>query len=340
VLRIHFTPRDLARIQIAPTLGPLSETLFALSLLRCPTRLAPGFSSWRRQVGGPLATQTRPLTALIPPGSLGVDLCTLVGESATIEQGADALMSIPHERLLTEMRLFDSQIRLPASAWAAADPAVGAREQLAEAARISYRTLVEPYWSRTQSFLQAERAWRGRILMEGGVDRLLSTLHPPLIRWRPPILEIHFAGLADEYFPLNGRGLTLIPSLFVGDIPCVSPDDSNENAPLRLFFAAVRDAETGAALWNQTGSGGDALPALVALVGRTRAAILSRIADGCTTTELAQHTGVSLSAASQHASVLRDAGLITTRRNGSAVLHVLTPLGRELLTGGMAENGQ
>jgi DNA-binding transcriptional ArsR family regulator len=337
VWRIHFTARDLARIQIAPTLGPLSETLFALSLIRCPTRRPPGFSLWRRQVGGPLAAETRPLTALIPPGSLGVDLCTLVGQAATIEQGADALMSVPHERLVTEMRLFDTQHRLPASAWAAADPAVGARRRLAEAARTSYRALVEPYWSRTQSFLQAERAWRGRILMEGGVDRLLSTLQPPLIRWRPPILEIHLSSPTDVHFPLNGRGLTLIPSLFVGDSPCVFTDEGNENAPLRLFFAAVRDTEVGAALWNHSEPGGNALPALV---GRTRAAVLSRVADGCTTTELAQHTGVSLSAASQHATVLRDAGLISTRRHGSAVLHVLTPLGRELLGGGLAGNGQ
>jgi DNA-binding transcriptional ArsR family regulator len=44
--------------------------------------------------------------------------------------------------------------------------------------------------------------------------------------------------------------------------------------------------------------------------------------------------GISLAAASEHASVLRDAGLITTHRNGSSVLHVLTPLGAELLHAG------
>jgi len=44
--------------------------------------------------------------------------------------------------------------------------------------------------------------------------------------------------------------------------------------------------------------------------------------------------GISLAAASQHASVLRDAGLIAGRRQGSAVLHVLTPLGAGLLRAG------
>ena len=74
--------------------------------------------------------------------------------------------------------------------------------------------------------------------------------------------------------------------------------------------------------------------ALSALVGRNRAAVLGAIAGGCTTTELAGRVGISLASASQHASVLRDAGLITTHRQGSAVLHVLTPLGAELLKAG------
>jgi DNA-binding transcriptional ArsR family regulator len=62
--------------------------------------------------------------------------------------------------------------------------------------------------------------------------------------------------------------------------------------------------------------------------------VLRAVADGCTTTELAYRVGISPSAASQHASVLREAGLIITCRQGSAVLHVLTPLGAELLQAG------
>ena len=40
-----------------------------------------------------------------------------------------------------------------------------------------------------------------------------------------------------------------------------------------------------------------------------------------------------MAAASQHATVLRKAGLIITHRQGSSVLHVLTPLGADLLAG-------
>lgn len=70
------------------------------------------------------------------------------------------------------------------------------------------------------------------------------------------------------------------------------------------------------------------------LVGQTRSAVLLEVGGGCTTSELARRVGVSLASASQHASVLREAGLVHTLRQGSAVLHTLTPLGAALLRGG------
>lgn len=69
------------------------------------------------------------------------------------------------------------------------------------------------------------------------------------------------------------------------------------------------------------------------LLGRTRAAVLAGVRDPATTTALAERVGVSLAAASQHATVLRNAGLVHTTRIGIAVLHSLTPLGRALLDG-------
>ena len=68
-------------------------------------------------------------------------------------------------------------------------------------------------------------------------------------------------------------------------------------------------------------------------MGRTRAAALTAIAGGCTTSALARRVGISNAGASQHTSVLRRSGLITTVRDGSSVVHDLTPLGRSLLAG-------
>lgn len=53
----------------------------------------------------------------------------------------------------------------------------------------------------------------------------------------------------------------------------------------------------------------------------------------CTTGQLAQRLDVSLVSASEHATVLRRAGLIVTARQGRAVLHTLTPPGADLLDG-------
>ncbi|MCU7730852.1 helix-turn-helix domain-containing protein [Actinoplanes sp. KI2] len=62
-----------------------------------------------------------------------------------------------------------------------------------------------------------------------------------------------------------------------------------------------------------------------------RAAVLRAIEAPCTTTELARRAGTSVTSASQHAAVLRKAGLITTVRRGGAVVHSLTNLGTALL---------
>jgi DNA-binding transcriptional ArsR family regulator len=70
---------------------------------------------------------------------------------------------------------------------------------------------------------------------------------------------------------------------------------------------------------------------LAAVLGRTRAKAIRAIAVGCTTTEVAQVLGVATTTASEHATVLRNARLINTRRRRNVVLHTLTPLGMALL---------
>ncbi|MEK8108060.1 winged helix-turn-helix domain-containing protein [Micromonospora sp. M12] len=66
------------------------------------------------------------------------------------------------------------------------------------------------------------------------------------------------------------------------------------------------------------------------LLGTTRALVLRRLATdgGLTTTVLSRAVGISLSSASEHASALRTAGLVVSEREGGAVRHHLTALGR------------
>jgi DNA-binding transcriptional ArsR family regulator len=207
----------------------------------------------------------------------------------------------------------------------------GGRPELAEATQVAYQELIQPFWPRIRASLHAEQAARRRTLADGGPGALLASLQGPLIRWRPPVLEILRPGQVE--MDLGGRGIALVPSVFVGRAPSLheNPNDDDEMPRLILPAEGAGRARLWAASRGLAGSRGSAL---AALVGRNRAAVLQSIADGCTTTELARRVGISLAAASQHASVLRRAGLIATRRQGSAVLHVLTPLGAELLQAG------
>jgi len=325
VWRIRFTAEDLERIQVRPTLGPLAETVKAMCLLRRTQQARAPYRQWRGQVKDRLTPQMTALTALIPPGSKGVDLPMLTGTAPTMEQGIQALLAVPREHLLVEMEHTDRAGKLPAATWAAAEPGSQARLQLAAAAAAAHQVLVEPYWTRIHACLHAEYVARLRMLAAGGPDGLLASLQSHMVRWRPPVLEV--LAPTDHDIPLNGRGIALVPSVFVGQAPCLH---SNPNDPTAVPWLVMPPAEL-RHLWDDPQPRG---AALAALVGRNRAAVLRTIADGCSTTELADRVGISLAAASQHASVLRDAGLITTRRQGSAVLHVLTPLGADLLHAG------
>jgi DNA-binding transcriptional ArsR family regulator len=329
VWRIHFTTEDLERIEVRPALGPLAETTAAMSLLRCPTQPRGTFRQWRSQVKDRVTPQMAPFSALIPLGTKGVDLAMLTGTAPTLEQGIQALLSMPSEDLLVEMEYIDQQAGLAAATWKMAEQGGEGRRQLAAGAVAAHRALVAPYWDRVHACLYAEHAARLRVLAARGPSALLASLQSQWVRWRPPVLEIMVFSELD--IPLNGRGVVLLPSVFVGPLPGLHTTPGDPAAPPWLVMPPPGDRLEQSQLWTHSRSRG---AALAALVGRNRAAVLRTVSEGCTTTELADRVGISIAAASQHASVLRNAGLITTHRTGSAVLHVLTPLGAELLRAG------
>ena len=120
-----------------------------------------------------------------------------------------------------------------------------------------------------------------------------------------------------------------MPSVFQRSV-YVSWPLSGSDPPI-LRYPSLRTLADAYRLWCPAGA---AAPdrALAALLGTTRARLLEEVRDGRTTNELATRIGVSAPAVSHHTAVLRNAGLIITQRIGSAVLHTLTPLGRQLLS--------
>jgi DNA-binding transcriptional ArsR family regulator len=126
-------------------------------------------------------------------------------------------------------------------------------------------------------------------------------------------------GPLDEQVDLAGRGLQLVPSLWTRPGFTVRWAQPTLVYPLGRFAWAA-----------PPGTGGDGDP-LASVLGTTRARVLRTLADEHTTSGLARALGISLASASTHAAVLRDAGLVTSRRQGQSVRHALSPLGARWL---------
>ncbi|GAA2783131.1 winged helix-turn-helix domain-containing protein [Kitasatospora aburaviensis] len=332
MLRIHFTADDLARTRTVSTVGAAAETGHALILLTCPNVPAvfhPWRQSLRGRLDGQLSHEARPLASLLPRSGPGLDLIALTGTEPTIESGVDRLLSTPDALLRLELQHLSLPRAAPGWLRALADGDQEARRVLADSLDACYRAVVQPHWQRMRGQLDAVRADWARTVLEGGIERLLEAVSPTLVRWEAPVLKVRFPRELDVC--LNGRGLVLVPTVFMVGHAELLTDLADESAPPILAVPALADPLAAAALW---GDGEPDHKPLGALLGRTRAAALGVVAEGCSTGELARRLNISPAAASQHAGVLREANLITTRRRGGAVLHSITPLGTDLLNRG------
>ena len=323
VIRIEFTADDIARTRIASTESAFTETLFGLGSLRM-SRLERIAVPWRRDRD----RMTAELAAFLAPSSkVQTDLFTPTGLIAEWGEATDRLLGIPDGTMRGEVEVTHCN-GLHAPPWldGIGEAELGARRRLAGALTRVHRRLVEPYWPGMRVVIEAERARLQRILADGGVDRLLSEFHPQA-RWQYGALELPAAGNWSKQpltVRLGGRGIVLVPSVLcpVGPVPFFPYVG---DGPAMLFFpVADEHARLGSTL-RRDGA------ALATLLGRTRAAALEEIASSCTTTELARRLGISAATASQHASALRGAGLVASRRDANRVVHTITALGTQLL---------
>ncbi|GCB91111.1 transcriptional regulator [Streptomyces noursei] len=325
MLRVHFSGLDLARVRIAARPDALWETVLSFHRLR-DRRDDSTFGSWRSETRGRLNGEARLLAPLVPTRGYFPDFLTPAEGLLGMGEALAALRETPVGRLHAELSRLEPAEGRPLPAWirAMADGETRALGRLAGILQRYHDAAVAPHWHRVRSRIEADRAARGRALLDGGADRLLASL-PPMMRWRPPVLEADYP--VDRDLHLGGRGLLLLPSYFCRRTPVTfhNPDLTPvlvypvEHPAPRLAPPVPADRSLGR------------------LVGQTRSAILHGIGVGCTTSELARRVDVSLASASQHATVLRDAGLLSTLRQGNAVLHTLTPLGAALLRGAHAD---
>ncbi len=321
-LRIHFTSADLAGIQVAREPDPLIELTLSLSELRKPS---PGwrFTDWRSALSGRLHQRVLPLMDLVPSAiCLPEFLDPTAAESAATGPVAAAAL-VPRQAVRDYLTMLGHHQPLSWATRQFADADAARMRAMGMAVASYHDTAIAPYWHQIRSAIDTDRALRASTFLDGGIDQLLSALHHR-ITWRAPVLSVRLRTERDFDLRLAGSGLRLQPSLFAGSGPVVWEHQTAGQAPT-LVYPAQRD------LVARRGAG---TASLAALIGRARTNLLTAIAEspGIQTGALARRLALSPATASEHATVLRNAGLITTVRSGRSALHTVTASGAALLS--------
>ncbi|MFI6496084.1 DUF5937 family protein [Nonomuraea typhae] len=317
-MRIHFTRGDLARTHLAEGPDVMWEMVNSLQALQTGYGKAV-FRAWRRQAGHDLGrsdlgrrVRTR-LFPVAPDAAYFPDLLTPPEGALGLEEGLEAILSTPGRRLREEFGALGS------GAWLGdlAAGRAGAVKELAGTLREYHRVSLAPFWEAVRACVESDLAHRRRALREGGAGGLLASFRPMML-WNDPVLTLP-AHPSGRDVHLEGRGLVLIPSYFC------------HFHPMTIFSAELPQVVVYPVEHPPAAPPG--APALERLLGETRAAVLRVVREGCTTTELARCLGVAPATISHHTGILRDAGLIVSRRTGNTMLHTLSPLGSALLKG-------
>jgi DNA-binding transcriptional ArsR family regulator len=323
MVRFVFSLEDLALTRFA--ISPMWELVSSLLALRDPSHAALHIP-WLRSLSGRLhGLALERAAALTPPRGYSPDFLVPLpaGPVGDIAGDLAALRATPVAQIRDDMRLFASQHRRGPEIAAPylANPRREVR-RLTDVLEAYWERAVEPVWPRIRAFLDADIAYRARRLTAGGPASLFADLSPE-VTWDQPHLDVQIPA-HDATVGLEGRGLLLVPSAFSASRPFVS--DRGPWLP-----GVIYPARGIATLWEQAPAAPDGL---ARLIGGSRAAILFDLAAPRSTAELAVRLSLSPATASHHLSALREAGLVTGRREGRAVLYARTPLGDALASHG------
>ncbi|GAA1718405.1 winged helix-turn-helix domain-containing protein [Kribbella yunnanensis] len=315
VIRIHFTAADVGRVTFLPEPEPLRQAALAARALGAGQTSATA-RRWRRVAASRVRPAMGPLFKLISPTGQFPGFLTPQVDRAGLESAIECLLETPADLMRAELAP-----HLPAEIHpymrALLRGRADARRALGGAVREFHRLVVGPSAIDLGRAHAADLAIRSRTVLTAGSEALLATLHPK-VAWQDGLLSFT---MPFEYdVKLAGRGLRLCPSPFVSE--CLIFDEPAV-APLLVYptvaLPAVDPDEQ------------DSADALAELLGRTRAAVLRTLAAPAGTGQLARRLNISIASASEHARVLRTAGLLTTDRSRGTAHHSLTPIAVQLL---------
>ena len=320
MIRFEFSVEDLARTRFA--ISPMWEAVRSLVALRDPSTAALHVP-WLRSLSGRLGgIALEPAAALIATRGYSPDFLTPppAGPLGSVEDDLAALRRTPVKWIRRDIELFRSARQRSRIAATWLDHPRREVTRVADTLEAYWHRAVEPAWPRIRAFLDADIAHRARRLAEGGPADLFAGLHPG-VAWAGDHLDVTSDHTAT--IDLRGRGLLLMPSAFQWARPATI--DQPPWQPTLIY-----PARGIATLWDD---GAQAPDGLARLLGATRAAALADLDAPRSTTDLARRLSISAANASHHLTALRDAGLITGRREGRTVLYVRTATGDALARG-------
>jgi DNA-binding transcriptional ArsR family regulator len=326
LLRIHFSSADLARTRIGASADPFWELALSIHMLRGQ----PGgllFDGWRRTTAEALRRsgvdrESRLLLSLVPTYGYFPDFLTPAAGLRGFNHGLEAIRSTPRQVLADELGRVTVTPERSREVRALAMGGSAEVTELAAAMKRYYDVAIGPHQARIDAAVARDRAARADAMASGGIDMLLARMGP-WASWSSGVLRV--PAHPDQEIHLDGRGLLLVPSYFCVNHPITLFDDSLEPV---LVYPIERMAGA------QIGVVSDASEPLGILIGRTRMAVLLEAAAGGNTRDIARRVGISAASASEHAAVLRAAGLVISYRDRNRMMHRVTRLGLALLNGG------
>lgn len=325
MLRIAVTSEDVARSRFA--ISPLWELVNALRLLAEPSRgtvTDPWVARARaRFVALRGRVDVAAVLALQTPG-YGVDFLSPVprGVADSIDDLLDVVRSCPLGQARAEISRALAQRPAPAPVRAVLSRA-DVTTHLADVLAECWAELLAPDWPLLRAVLERDVVHRAEQLVSDGWAAALADLHPR-VRWGREVIQVR--RWRDQRLDLGGRGLLLVPSVFVWPGLAVTLEPP---WPPSLSYPARGVA----ALWQRPRATGDeaTTSALARLLGGTRAAVLVTLDQPTSTTQAARLLGQSVGAVGDHLAVLAAAGLVDRARAGRSVLYRRTPAGDALV---------
>ncbi|MBO2447817.1 helix-turn-helix transcriptional regulator [Actinomadura barringtoniae] len=323
-MHLAFDAEDVAETRF--TISPMRHAVFAALCAHHPRLAAPG-SLWR-EVGRAVEGHAVPLLELI--GVVGAR-SRLFGELLLIDSpGPDTGRISMGDELDAVMDLDRAPTawEFGGDLWQLArgelSPALVSSPEritrvLADGLYVLFHRFIAPEWRSMRRQMETDLYKRAELALSRGMGAALASLSPRVC-WEGSAL--HISGAGPDTARLRGNGLLISPIVSA--------------APGYLGFTLSCDGRRSLMSYPVPGnrSAPEQIPSidsLGALVGTSRGRALRAIGTGCRTDQLASRLGVSASTASEHATILRNAGLIVTRREGRSVRHAISPLGARLL---------